>query len=342
MTIVYDPARKRATHAESGLAIEFERETPVPLESDAIFRLYYDNRVLPIYVKIDYGLRTIMEETPDFDLMYLYEHDMEFSSRIEELNEINFFLVEIDDYLQENLNRSEFRKIFLEVWLRVVSEIYFWRKCAVEIGPPPEVPYKANNTLNTLRKISNALFVRKRRPAGTGLPSSWRLQADAPLHPIKDEEAGQITIVYDPDHKRATELESGLAIEFDRRGPYAMRERDEYYRLIYKNRIFPFGVSFNYGEGKITKKNPDIKGSEYSKAISKLNEINFSLSGEGDYIRQNLKKPVFRKIFLEVWLRLVSEMHPSRRCSVETGSQPDWRLEAQAPLRPLNGVGEGE
>ena len=152
-----------------------------------------------------------------------------------------------------------------------------------------------------------------------------------------------MSIVYDPERKRATHVESGLAIEFDRKGPYPM-EFDEYYKLIYNDQVFPFKVYHNSGEYKITKKNPDIKGSEYSRAIRKLNEINFILDKIDSSIREKLKDPEFRKIFLEVWLRLVSELYYWARCSVDVSiaspgvskADDSWYLEEKAPLRPLD------
>jgi hypothetical protein len=141
-----------------------------------------------------------------------------------------------------------------------------------------------------------------------------------------------MTISYDAEKKRATHVESGMWVEFLRRGQFAGLDRDEYYRLAWDGKTKDFEVSFNFGEQKIDKLYPNLSAIENHEKVKELNEINFNISNIGvdPKIEQTII-PNFGQIFVELMYNIVSHSR-SRRCSVYFKpyfqmSQGQWSVE---------------
>ncbi|MEE9313884.1 MAG: hypothetical protein V3V02_04475 [Rhizobiaceae bacterium] len=147
-------------------------------------------------------------------------------------------------------------------------------------------------------------------------------------------------IEYDPDLRIATHIESRLAVEFLDYGLY-VQEQDVNFRLLWKGRNITFQTHHNNGYSRLRDKNPHLSGQEISILEDKLNETNFSLQELSDGRRRFIRStPKFPEIFLKVWLRVVSEINPSARCSVQVStmfhlSDSEQIMQAKAPLKLL-------
>ena len=106
MTIIFDPVRRRSTHVESGLAVQWVRDEP-PMERCTLFKLIVDGAEVPFEASYDYGDRKIQQQYPDADAIELYK-------RLSELREKNYRALNI---------RVRFDKeIFLQVWQNLVQQ----------------------------------------------------------------------------------------------------------------------------------------------------------------------------------------------------------------------------
>jgi hypothetical protein len=56
-----------------------------------------------------------------------------------------------------------------------------------------------------------------------------------------------MTIEYDPEKKRATHVESGMAVEFLGYGPRSAQERDLYFNLIFNQKTEKINASYDSG-----------------------------------------------------------------------------------------------
>jgi hypothetical protein len=122
-----------------------------------------------------------------------------------------------------------------------------------------------------------------------------------------------MTIQYDPGRQRATHVESGVAVEFDRAGHNA-QERDIYFRLIWKGRELPFQASYDFGEGKIERLYPELGITEQREKRLALNEVNY-------YVRRvplnpTAAMPDFPEVFVALLYEVVSHFDASSRKAV--------------------------
>ncbi|WP_315719354.1 MULTISPECIES: hypothetical protein [unclassified Bradyrhizobium] len=114
-----------------------------------------------------------------------------------------------------------------------------------------------------------------------------------------------MTIRFDPDLRRSTHVESGLAVQWVRDAP--PMERSTHFKLLVGGVEVPFTASYDYGEDKIKKANPDIGAIELDRLSTALWEKNYrAIDIEANFDKQ---------IFVEVWQDLVLQGHSSYRIS---------------------------
>lgn len=124
-----------------------------------------------------------------------------------------------------------------------------------------------------------------------------------------------MTIEYDSEKKRATHVETGLAVEFIEYG--YMQDQNAYFNLIMGERKKIEAV-YDFGFEKIRAAHPGFDALAISKKQDELNEQNFTASTFGPVIDARLKESSGRlaQVFVETWHRVVAERHPKKRCSV--------------------------
>ncbi|WP_213288462.1 hypothetical protein [Bradyrhizobium sp. sGM-13] len=106
MTIILDPERRRSTHVESGLAVQWVRDEP-PMERRTHFKLIVGGADVPFEASYDFGYYKIKQQYPDADAVELYR-------RCSELCEMNYRAVNI---------RTHFDKeVFVQVWQNLVQQ----------------------------------------------------------------------------------------------------------------------------------------------------------------------------------------------------------------------------
>jgi hypothetical protein len=106
MTIVFDPTRRRSTHVESGLAVQWVRDEP-PMERRTHFKLIVGGAEVPFEASYDFGDNKIKQQYPDADFL-------EISQRLNDLHEKNYSAVNI---------RAHFDKeVFVKVWQNLVQQ----------------------------------------------------------------------------------------------------------------------------------------------------------------------------------------------------------------------------
>jgi hypothetical protein len=106
MTIVFDPTRKRSTHVESGLAVQWVRDEP-PMERRTHFKLIVGGAEVPFEASYDFGRNKIKEKYPDADVF-------EIDRLTTALREMNYTAVNI---------RAQFDKeVFVKVWQNLVQQ----------------------------------------------------------------------------------------------------------------------------------------------------------------------------------------------------------------------------
>jgi hypothetical protein len=126
-----------------------------------------------------------------------------------------------------------------------------------------------------------------------------------------------MTIECDPERQRATHIESGMAVEFDRYGPHA-QERDIHFRLICEGKTIPFSGVYDFGETKIDNLYPDLSVMEQRQKRLELNEENFTFNDISVELKSVMqaKMPDFPKIFVELICAVVSKFPTPSRKSV--------------------------
>ena len=82
------------------------------------------------------------------------------------------------------------------------------------------------------------------------------------------ERVAPATITFDPDTNRATDAASGMAVEYV--ADDYPTECAEFWKLIWKSRVYDFRVYVNYGFS-LRQQNPNLDGAECSELMSKLN-----------------------------------------------------------------------
>jgi hypothetical protein len=83
-----------------------------------------------------------------------------------------------------------------------------------------------------------------------------------------------MTIVFDPERRRSTHLESGLAVQWVRDEP--PMERHTHFKLIVDRIEVPFEASYDFGRDKIKEKYPDADVFEVDRLATALRELNYS------------------------------------------------------------------
>jgi hypothetical protein len=106
MTIVFDPARRRSTHVESGLAVQWVREEP-PLERRDHFKLIVAGTEVPFEASYDYGEDKINKQYPSADTL-------ERGRLVMALREINYRAV--------NIKGTFDKGVFVAIWQDLVQQ----------------------------------------------------------------------------------------------------------------------------------------------------------------------------------------------------------------------------
>jgi hypothetical protein len=139
-----------------------------------------------------------------------------------------------------------------------------------------------------------------------------------------------MTIEYDADRKRATHIETGLAIEFDRDGPYP-QEREEFFRLHWQGRSYPFKADYDFGTHKIDRLYPDLDIMERRQKRIELNERNYTVTSLPVSVPAAIgATPYFGDVFVAVMHVVVVEMGGTSRKSVylrPSGYNREWSAE---------------
>ena len=105
MTIEYDPVRKRSTHIESGLAVQWVRDEPV-MERTTHFKLIVDGREIPFVGCYDHG-----DDKIDFPLGLTPSEDFRLRLALRELN-----------YNAAWIRGNFDRNLFVKVWQHLLSQ----------------------------------------------------------------------------------------------------------------------------------------------------------------------------------------------------------------------------
>jgi hypothetical protein len=141
----------------------------------------------------------------------------------------------------------------------------------------------------------------------------------------KSEKDGGMTIVFDPERRRSTHVESSLAVQWVRDEP--PMERRTHFKLIVDGNEVPFEGSYDYGDSKIKERFPDADALERDRLVTALGEKNFKAV--------NIGCEFDKEIFLETRRNLVSQGLKSFRVSTyyievnraDPASERVWRCE---------------
>lgn len=106
-----------------------------------------------------------------------------------------------------------------------------------------------------------------------------------------------MTIIHDPERRRSTHLETGLAVQWVRDEP--PMERQTHFKLIADGIETPFVATYDYGEPKLKARYPNMSALEFNERMGSVQEKNFHAI--------NLKRDFDRDLFLRVWRDLVSQ-----------------------------------
>jgi len=85
MTIKFDPERRRSTHVESGLAVQWVRDEP-PMERSTHFKLIVDGIEVPFVGSYDYGEDKIKKKIPTLAPLSSIDFPRRYGRRITELS----------------------------------------------------------------------------------------------------------------------------------------------------------------------------------------------------------------------------------------------------------------
>ncbi len=134
-----------------------------------------------------------------------------------------------------------------------------------------------------------------------------------------------MTIIHDPERRRSTHLETGLAVQWVRDEP--PMERQTHFKLIADGIETPFVATYDYGEPKLKARYPNMSALEFNERMGSVQEKNFHAI--------NLKRDFDRDLFLRVWRDLVSQgldgfrisTHYAEVASPDPKSQRTWSCE---------------
>lgn len=134
-----------------------------------------------------------------------------------------------------------------------------------------------------------------------------------------------MTIVFDPDRRRSTDVETGLAVQWVRDEP--PMERSTRFKLIVDGIEVQFDASYDYGEDKIKKMYPDADFLEVHRRTSDLREKNYSAV--------NIRAYYDKELLVRVWQHLVQQglgvyrvsTHYTEFTGYDPGSRKAWKCE---------------
>jgi hypothetical protein len=141
----------------------------------------------------------------------------------------------------------------------------------------------------------------------------------------QSEEDGGMTIIFDPERRRSTHLESGLAVQWVRDEP--PMERNTHFKLIVGGAEVPFEASYSFGDDKIKQQYPDADAVELHRRLSELREMN--------YRAVNIRTHFDKEVFVQVWQNLVQQGVSPYRVSTyytefagpDPSNRKEWRCE---------------
>ena len=82
-----------------------------------------------------------------------------------------------------------------------------------------------------------------------------------------------MTIIHDPERRRSTHLETGLAVQWVRDEP--PMERQTHFKLIADGIETPFVATYDYGEPKLKARYPNMSALEFNERMGSVQEKNF-------------------------------------------------------------------
>ena len=131
-----------------------------------------------------------------------------------------------------------------------------------------------------------------------------------------------MTIIFDPERRRSTDVESGLAVQWVRDEP--PMERSTHFKLIFGGAEVPFEASYDFGEDKIKQQYPEADFLEISQRLNDLNEKNYRAG--------NIRAQFDKEVFVKVWQNLVQQGRSVYRVStfytefvgLDPSSRKEW------------------
>jgi|GEM_PF-4703264 hypothetical protein len=142
-----------------------------------------------------------------------------------------------------------------------------------------------------------------------------------------------MTIDYDPNRKRATHRESGIAVEFDKRGPYP-QEPDFHYALYIERETIPFSASVSGPSKSELAKGEKIDAVEYFRRMRAENKRYIRVS---DFPPGIDKLKSYNENFPEIFTQLLHAVSSEmlKECRVSVYYRPyfhidrgEWKVEA--------------
>jgi hypothetical protein len=130
----------------------------------------------------------------------------------------------------------------------------------------------------------------------------------------RGKETTPMTIVYDPEKKRAMDAETGMAVEFVRMD-YPM-ESGEFFKLVFRGREYPFRVSYSSGFERIVNEFPSLSTLEQSRMTSKLNLRTYSIGVIGG-IEEDKAFLMEIDTFMSLFCEVVRRLTPSKNMEIE-------------------------
>ncbi|MEQ1711936.1 MAG: hypothetical protein ABL908_11115 [Hyphomicrobium sp.] len=117
-----------------------------------------------------------------------------------------------------------------------------------------------------------------------------------------------MTIVYDPERKRAEHVESKLAIQFLRWGPY-IQEGDVYFALTWQGKTREFEAALVNQRRFAESIFPNLSSEDIDVKAEELNTFAMKAWDLGIDIAETVKKQSsFPEVFLKTWHRVIRGM----------------------------------
>lgn len=117
-----------------------------------------------------------------------------------------------------------------------------------------------------------------------------------------------MTITYDPESKRATHLESGMSVQYLRRGA-VFQDMSVYFGVTYNAKTIVFESTVSHGHEEIMAKFPELDAMTVGMIVKNMNKTTYSASGikfniENDAITAN----DICDLLVQLWWTVVHEM----------------------------------